>query len=242
MASLFRTILTASAFCSILSASTYVVANSHTSTLVSFPTVAVIATQVAAGDLTMDAAGNFITAGGPVLEKITPSGAVSTIASAPSGQWISVALDASGNYIAADDSNHAIWRISPNGSSIQIAKYPVCSTGELEDVRVRVNAAGNYVVIHDNCASANAYIVTPAGSVSQLTLSSPIPRDVGGLTFDSSGNYVVAASTGLYSITPTGTERRRSTPPSSSNLFEIEYRRHGTAMREHADNSAHGAR
>jgi uncharacterized protein (TIGR03437 family) len=206
MSSLSRTILAASAFCSILSASTYVVSNSHTSTLISFPTGAVIATQVAAGDLTMDAAGNFITAGSPVLEKITPSGVVSTIATASSGQWISVAVDASGNYIVADDSNHAIWRISPNGSNItQVAKYPICSAGELEDVKVRVNAAGNYVVMHDNCATVNAYIVTPAGSISQLTLSSPIPRDVGGLTLDSSGNYVLATSSGLYSITPSGT-------------------------------------
>lgn len=171
-------------------------------------------TQVAnvgsGGDMVVDGSGNYyVASGSPTIIKATPGGVTSSFNTVAAGQYVSVTIDAAGNFIASNDVPHNIWRISPNGAAATlVAGYPVCSNSNLEDAYVRVNAGGNYVIIHDNCGYLSVYVMTPGGSVTPVTLSQTISGQVGGFTFDGSGNYIVTnpgTPPAVYQITPAGT-------------------------------------
>lgn len=190
-------------------AATYVVAN-RLGSLYNIPSASFIATGSGANDMAIDSAGNYIVASSSsTLFKVTPGGTVTTISTNATGQYTSVAIDGSGNFIVADNFNHEVWRITPSGSTANVvATYPVCNAGSLEDVIVRVNGSGNYVIMHDNCGAGIAvYTMTPGGTVTPVTLSATLPVGLGGFTFDASGNYVVAdaGNSTISSVTPAGT-------------------------------------
>src|SRR6202021_1228598 len=108
--------------------------------------------------------------------------------------WDSVAVDSFGYYIVADNSQHQIVRISPTGTVVKVANYPIANSGEAEDVVVRVDSQGNYIVIDDNGAEVGPvqiYRLTPSGTVTHIPLTGTIPVSAGGLTFDAHGNYVI---------------------------------------------------
>ena len=179
--------------------------------LVSFPGATVIATQAAIGGgyygFSADSSFNYYIAGVSAIKKVTPGGVVTTLATAPANsQWMATAIDASGNIIVADNQQHEVWRISPNGSSVvAVANYPTCTTN-LDDVYVRIDGAGNYIIATDNCSTTTLARITPAGAVTAIPLSTPINSNAGGLTLDGSGNYVVVGytSNAIYSVTPAG--------------------------------------
>lgn len=157
-------------------------------------------------DVVVDASGNFILASFAQLTRITPAGVSSVISVAPSGSyWISAAVDSFGYYIVADNYLHRLVRISPAGTVVPVANYLPGAAGELENAVVRVDAQGNYIVIEDN-SGFHLTRISPAGTVTQITLTGSVPTSAGGLTFDSSGNYVIAdyRNARIYLITPTG--------------------------------------
>ena len=174
-------------------AGSYVVVNRF-SGLYSIPSGDTINSSVGGAlDLAVDGSGNYIIATRHSDRRSHRAGALSTISTAPSGyQWVSVALDGSGNFIVADNQVHGIWRISADGlSRAVIALYPICTTNNLEDVFVRVDSLGRYVILHDNCPALSAYTMTSTGTVTPISLSGTLPSRIGGFTFDATGNYVI---------------------------------------------------
>ena len=154
-----------------------------------------------------EANGDYIVAAVSSLMRVKPNGESSVIASAPTGSTLlSVAIDAAGNYIVADNDNHRILRISADGASITpVATYPIVNANEREDVHIRINAAGDYVVAEDT-ENLHLFTITPGGVVTPVPLTGDIPDLAGGMTFDAAGNYVVTSVVdgSVLSITPGG--------------------------------------
>jgi uncharacterized protein (TIGR03437 family) len=204
-------------------ATNYVVVNGNqASGLVSVPanggSMKTIAPNISGEAVIVDAAGNFIVAQAgwrdfSKLLRVTPSGAVSTIAQSPSASsgWISLTMDSSGNFIVGDNRLHAIFRVTPTGSSItNVGAYPVFDANEWEDVHVVVDGSGNYIFAEDNggkAFSAHLYKLTPAGVLTAITLiGSDIPISASGLAIEPSGNYLLLdfRKKAIYRISPTG--------------------------------------
>ncbi|HEX4276372.1 MAG TPA: putative Ig domain-containing protein, partial [Bryobacteraceae bacterium] len=190
----------------------YVVVNQNSGGLVGVTgngsTVATISGAAGGYDVAQDAGGNFVVASIGSLQRVTPLGVATTIANAPPGSaWIGVAADGSGNFIVGDNMGHEIWRVSSDGlTKTPVATYQVSAPADLEDIKVAVDASGNYIVAHDNSAF-NLIKITPAGVITSITLSGQtLPQQVGGLTFDSNGNYMVLDYTlnTIFQITPAG--------------------------------------
>jgi uncharacterized protein (TIGR03437 family) len=203
-------------------ATNYVVVNAS-SGLVSIPTnggsIKTVAANVLNGAaVIVDGGGNFIVPQlifrvGSKLLRVTPSGAVSTIVQSPSVSygWHSLAMDSSGNFIIGDNVQHAIFRVTPDGSSLtKVGAYPVLNPNELEDVQVAVDSSGNYILAEDNGPfpkSAHFYKMTPSGALSTITLSGPsLPAFAVGLAIDPGGNYLLLdpSNEAIYRISPTG--------------------------------------
>jgi DNA-binding beta-propeller fold protein YncE len=154
-----------------------------------------------------EASGDYVVAAVSSLMRVKPTGERSVIATAPTGsQLLSVAIDAAGNFIVADNDMHRILRISADGASITpVATYPVVIENEAEDVHVRINAAGDYVLAEDN-ENLHLFTITPGGVVTPVPLTGNIPQLAGGMTIDPAGNYIVTSFFGgsVLSITPGG--------------------------------------
>lgn len=133
---------------------------------------ATIAAGVVGSGLATDGRGDYIVATIGSLVRVTASGVVSNIAVCPSGsQWMSVAIDASGNFIAGDNRLHAIWRVTPDGQIVdKVAAYPVKTNNELEDVGVVVDNSGDFLVMEDNSFSAHFWRISPTGLVMPIPL------------------------------------------------------------------------
>lgn len=155
-----------------------------------------IATGAGGSGLALDTNGNYIVAAVGSLLRVDPSGAVGAnvapIALAPSGsQWMSVAVDSSGNFIVADNVQHAVWRVSPSGLVVtKVANYPVSSPSEGEATGITVDPSGNYLVMEGNGGHANFFSITPAGAVTAIPLTGAAAASASGLTSDGSGNYL----------------------------------------------------
>jgi len=82
-----------------------------------------IASGVLGYGLAADNNGDYIVAALHWLVRVTPSGAVTTIAEAPqNSQWLSVAVDSGGNYIVGDNHQH---RIGNARKSVESSGPPV---------------------------------------------------------------------------------------------------------------------
>ena len=164
--------------------------------------------SVSGYDVAYDGGGNAVVATVQNLERVTPQGTTSIVATAPSGaQWLAVAQDGFGNYIVGDNKKHGVWRVSPDGvSSVFVATYPVPSQNELEDIKVLVDVHGNYIVAEDN-GGVGLFSITPAGAVNTVTLTGEtLPTTVYGFAFDSNNNYMLLDSSSriLFRISPQG--------------------------------------
>jgi uncharacterized protein (TIGR03437 family) len=175
-----------------------------------------------AEDMARDSSGNFIAAAGNQIIRYSSTGAPLDPIYAPDVEFppnfASLAIDSSGNYIVADNSNHQILRIlSTSPYTIQnVAQYSVDDPDSEEDVIVRVDASGNYIVAEDNNlqteedGAMSLFRVTPGGAITAIPLSSgggdPTPAGLGGMTFDARGNYVVTdwSNEAVYTIAPFG--------------------------------------
>ncbi len=175
----------------------------------------VIARGAGGSGLARDVPGDYIVAAISSLLRVTPSGVVSTIALAPIGsQFLSVAVDSSGNYIVADNRRHSVWRISPNGDTVKrVAMYPVRRFDELEDVGIIVDPLGDYLVMESNSFVSHFWRISPEGRVTSIPLRGDSMTGAGPITGDGSGAYVVASSRdhALFHITPDGEVRKFAT-------------------------------
>ncbi len=161
-------------------------------------------------DFAIDAKGNFIVASDGALVKITPGGGACptgcTILTPVNGQnFFSVAIDGAGNYVVGDNFNHQILKVAPGSPGTITGAIPYTVNefegDAYEDVYVRIDAAGNYVVVEDNDEDNPVSIfVIPPGATSSpapLTLTPGLPLTsipttfLGGMTLDATGRYVI---------------------------------------------------
>jgi hypothetical protein len=171
--------------------------------------IATIAPIQNGSGLGKDLNGNYLVTTASTLLRVTPTGSVSTIATATSGPtgWVGVATDSLGNFIVVDNVQHAVWRISPAGSAvIKVANYPVADTSENEDASILVDPSGNYRVLEDNSFTVQMFSITPAGALSIVALSGAAAISADGLIPDGAGNYLFASyrDDSVFRVTPTG--------------------------------------
>jgi hypothetical protein len=97
-----------------------------------------IATVEGGYGLALDNSGDYIVAALTSVFRVTPAGKVEKIAEAPSGShWISVAVDLAGNYILADNRQHAVWRVSPADRTVtRVATYSTTYHNNMESVGI----------------------------------------------------------------------------------------------------------
>lgn len=135
--------------------------------------------------------GNYMVSTGSSIVQVTPLGSVTTIANAPSSaagtpDWVAIAPDQLGNLVAVDNSEHAVWLITPGAAGAssgvkKIANYTVSAAGSAENAGIDVDINGNYVVLEDNGGSAHVYSITPAGAVSPIQLMGGTPKQASAL-------------------------------------------------------------
>jgi len=158
-------------------------------------------------DIALDASDNFIVASVSALAKITRAGLSSVISTPPSGsQWVSAAVDSSGYFIVADNALNRVVRISPTGTVVPVASFPVLNNDELEDAFVRIDSQGNYIVAEDSASVLRMFRISTSGTVTPITLTGTVPGSVGGFTIDASGHYVIVDYINdiIDTITPAG--------------------------------------
>jgi len=154
--------------------------------------ISTIAVNVGGYGLTKDNAGNYIVAAVWSLLRVTPSGSVSTIATAPPGsQWMRVVQDSEGAFVVADNQQHAVWRISADGYSSKLANYPVAAP-VLEASSIVLDESGNYLLIEENNGT-HLWLITPTGQVTPVPLSGVNIANGGVIIDDGDGNYFVGS-------------------------------------------------
>ena len=167
-----------------------------------------IARGVGGYGLAVDERGDYIVADASSLLRVTALGVVSNIAAAPSGsQWLSVAVDSVGNYIIADNRQHAVWRVSQDGQIVdRVANYPVRFSSEMEDVGVIVEGSGDYLLMEDNSGAAHFWRISPAGSVTSIPLHGDKMTSDSFIVGDGAGAYFVASyrDRAIFRVTPAG--------------------------------------
>jgi hypothetical protein len=175
-----------------------------------FRSLTTIAPIVNGTSVGKDLYGNYLVTTSGSLLRVTPTGGVTSVATAPTippTGWIGVVTDPQGNYIIVDNVQHAVWRISPSGASVlKVANYPVTDAPEQEDASILVDPNGNYLVLEDNNSLAHMFSITPAGGVTPITLSGAAATSTDGFIPDGSGNYLFAShlDDSVFGVTPGG--------------------------------------
>ncbi len=134
-------------------------------------------------------------------------------------------VDVNGNVYIADQTNHLIRKITPNGDVTTLAGSGSAGSDNGNGTAasfnspwgVDVDLAGNvYVADRSNGLIRK---ITPSGDVTTITSAIPIPTDV---AVDATGNlYVSSQSRTIYKITPTGTVITTITSSSFARPFGI---------------------
>jgi len=135
--------------------------------------------------------GNYYVTTGLTLVQVTPLGAVTPVATAPSSsQWTALAPDGLGNLLLADNKAHAVWRVNLQTSAASIVgNYPATSAGQNEDVGIIVDPSGNYLILSDNNATLSMFSMTPSGTVVPVTLTGFAATNTNGKLIRYNGVY-----------------------------------------------------
>jgi DNA-binding beta-propeller fold protein YncE len=172
-----------------------------------------IARNVTGYGLAIDHNGDYIVAAVSQLLRVSRSGQVSTIADTPGGsQWMSVVVEPSGDFLVADNRQHALWRVGSNGAFLKISNYPA-PRRVLEDVEIAIDESGNYLVIEEN-STTGLFRVTPQGTMEPVPLRGDrIPRG-GHIILDGSGGYLATSLPNqVFRVTSTGEATLLATLP-----------------------------
>jgi len=171
--------------------------------------VSTIANGAGGVALTADKDGNYIVAGKSRLLRVSPSGAVSTVATAPGGaQWNAVAAEPDGSFLVADVNAPGIWHVAPDGMVAsepefqRIIRYPATILGLAVD-----EATGARSVLFDSGARFLRLLRQSGNGASvEVRLQGAELRSPAGFASDGSGGFLVTANVGLgvYRISPDG--------------------------------------
>ena len=156
-----------------------------------------IASGFAGEGMAKDAEGNYMVTTISGLIRVSPSGGVSPVATAPAGShWMKIVQGPGGASIVTDNIQHALWSISRDGQSIaKIATYPVSNYNEREDTSLAMDSQGNYMLLEDNHPEARLFRITPEGAVTQIPLSRSL-RASYALVADGPGSYLAQEGRG----------------------------------------------
>jgi len=191
--------------------------------------------------LAIDSSNNLYVAdgGNNRIRKITPAGAVSTIAGSGTAGFLDhttgasaqfnaprgVAVDASGNVYVADSSNHRIRRITPAGAVSTVAGSSTWgyhdNTGALAQLRspesIAVDASGNiYLSDYQNRCIR---LITPAGVVTTIAgtnVSGYVDSPTGSVARFNSPWAIAISSAGDLYIADYGNNRIRKVTPAGA--------------------------
>lgn len=179
--------------------------------------------QVPNGIAVTKVLGNYMVSTGSTLLQVTPTGTVTTVASAPSANgtaafWVSLAPDGLGNVVLADNHQHAIWLVNPATSAItKVANYPVANAGVSDDVGVAVDPTGNYLVITDNSPAGVAmFSVAPTGAVTPVTLTGVAAKSTIARLLRYNGGYAFFSSLDNAVFTATFTAQPGTASPTAT--------------------------
>ena len=162
-------------------------------------------------DVALDPAGDYLVTdpcSDPVrILKVTPSGDVSTVfAGPPLENPIALVAEPSGTIVVADNSNDSLFRISPDGRSIQsLVKLPVCDPDEWQDMRMALTASGEVLVTDDECFSLKIFRITVEGTIAE-TITPTEVLSGSGIRLEPSGNMLIAdyRQNTIFRVTPAG--------------------------------------
>ena len=177
----------------------------------------VIASGIVGGvGLAKDSAGNYIVLAKDGLLRVTPSGAVTTIARVPAGSdWNSVAIDPKGNFILSDGGPPAVWRVSADGTDVvKVAAYNDVTSLGGRAAAVAVENSGNYLLLVEGTDSARRptpwlFRITPDGVISEIPIKGARPIKVMAMAPSSDSFAVVAwenptADAAVFTLTSDG--------------------------------------
>jgi hypothetical protein len=167
--------------------------------------ITTIADKVHGHGFAKDRSGNYIVATLDSLAKVTPAGLVSTIATAPKGsQWISVVEESTGLFLIADNEQHALWRVSPDGKSVARVWTYSKSTSSLENTSLALDGRGNALLL-ENSHEVRLHKIPPTGDPTVISLGHAADYS-SGLLDDTQGNWLFMNyhNGELFRITPGG--------------------------------------
>jgi hypothetical protein len=180
-----------------------------------FSTIAESAGGVA---LTTDNDGNYIVVGKSRLLRVTPSGNVSTIATAPSGvQWKAAAAEADGSFLVADAQQPVVWRVMPDGS---VVAEPSLTRG-LHPPSWILGVAVDQVsrtrwLLAEYGFSLKLVHQSGEAPPAEIVLREPAIKRPVGIVPDGSGGLLAIASDGLYHLAADGRLSRFGDVPEKS--------------------------
>ncbi|WP_179958093.1 NHL domain-containing protein [Chitinimonas arctica] len=180
--------------------------------------------------MAVDSAGNIYVAINQVIRKITPQGAVSTLAGeagvaghndgvgtrAHFDRPSSIAIDASDNIYVADNSNHTVRKISPDGTVSTLAGLPD-TAGYTDGIGMAARFFEPNALAFDRngvlfvvCGDGSIRKITAGGVVSTVVGRNPaydaVPAVHRSLVVDADGNFLLTRDTEnrIQKITPAG--------------------------------------
>jgi streptogramin lyase len=147
--------------------------------------------------------GSFLITSGNSLRRVTPTGTVTTVASAPMVRPFGVAVDLTGDYLVADDFARVIWRITPTGVVAPIFSGPPLQLPQ----GVAVFSDGDYAVI-DGLTDSVFRIDRGTGAISTWVPNATLAANPEGIVPDWLNGFFVAhsqaAGSGILAVDATG--------------------------------------
>lgn len=167
-----------------------------------------IADHAAGLGLAQDENGDYVVGARSRLLRVTKTGEISIIATAPAGaEWTAVAIDPrDGSFVVADGKQPALWRISADGRSVlKIASFQdINYAGGDRKGAVVVDSSGNAFLLTEGdprregsrrIARAHLFRVSPRGEMSEILLNGPDLRCASAMISDGGRGFLVLPCT-----------------------------------------------
>ncbi len=151
--------------------------------------------------LTIDSSGIVYVSDGGAIRKITPGGAVTTVASAvtppsPNVTRVHLAVDGSGNVFVAETDEYSLLKVSPSGVVTTVATFD--RAGGVWPSGLAADRTGN---VYFTSGDDTIRKVSPDGSITVLARGAFKP---GNIAVGNRGDVFVTAGSAVFKISPKG--------------------------------------